>query len=179
MNILQDIFFYFAKFPAKAGVLKNFNRASGSEDYNALRNRVDAMEVHSLYPLIADYLIGTTDEAVKKKIQSISGIYMFIDYGVINTSEDSLHIKSEEVEISITLAKPISSNQMDQIEYVLLGDQLLKIIAEIRELMRMDRNSDFVRRLTFPTEIIPYNSTILNNSFGWSMIFRMRGVELI
>jgi len=179
MNILQTTFLFFAQYPLHAGVMKNFNKSTSTQEYNDLKTLAQNIPVKDRIPQLTDYVFGVSDEAVKKRIQSISGVYLFVDYGDIRTTTNSLNVKKEEFDISVTVARPFSSNTFDAMEEIVMVDSYLQILADIRKDMRENRDDPFVRLLTFPTDITPFASAQLNNSYGFSMVFQIQGVELI
>jgi len=181
IELLQSIFLYFARYPSHNGVMKNFNRSSTRQEYVDFKQSAFDLPKKNLFPEIKDYVFGTTDKEVSDKIQSFSGTYMFIDYGNLEASLDRLQVKTETLKIGITIAMPLSSNTFDSAELILMHDRYLKILSQIREDVRNESKypNPFVKQLTFPSQIIPYQSAELKNSFGWSMVYEMKGVGLI
>ena len=110
---------------------------------------------------------------------SYNYILNFIDYGNIASSTNSYDVKTDALQLAVTVAKPISSNSYDQAEEILITEDLLNIIARIREDMRYDRSDPFVRRLTFPNDITPFFARELSNSFGWTLMFQLKGIDLL
>ncbi len=178
--ILEDTFLFFARYPDHAGVLKNFNRKSSDERYVYLKDSADNLPVKSLYPEIKDYVFGVSDEAVKKRISTIQGLYLFVDYGNIRTTENYLKVKKDSFDLSLTIAKPFSSNAgLDGIDELLTIDRTLELLSMIKTDLLENREDPYVRKLTIPTEIIPFSSRELSNSFGFSLVFQLEGIDMI
>lgn len=177
--ILQTIFLFFARYPDHNGVMKNFNKASSTAAYTTLKQSASGLTIKDIFPEITDYVFGVSDNAVKKRIQTISGLYLFVDYGNIRTSKNQLNVRQDNFDLSVTLARPFSSNQFDSIEEVIMVDRYLELIKLIRDDMYSNKADPFVQMLTMPTEIIPFASAELNNSFGFSMVFQMQGIDMI
>lgn len=61
----------------------------------------------------------------------------------------------------------------------MLQTDRLRIIATIREDMRSDDSDSFIRRMMFPNEITPFFARELSNSYGWTLMFKMKGVDWV
>jgi len=82
--------------------------------------------------------------------------------------------------LSVTIAKPFSSNTgSDSVEEIIIVDRTLELLKLIRNDIMADKSDPFVKMLTMPTEIIPFASKELSNSFGFSMIFQLEGIDMI
>ena len=73
----------------------------------------------------------------------------------------------------------MSSAALDMADELLVSDRLLRIIAAIRDDMRSDDSDSFIRRMLFPNDITPFYARELSNSYGWTLMFKMRGVDWI
>ncbi len=183
-TLLQDTFKYFAKFPAFAGVQKNFNVSESKRfgtDYSNFQTSIDNLDEKDLIPGIADYIFGVDEDMVKRRIQSISGIFLFVDYGAINIDQegDALY-EMNEFRIAITVAFPIKENTLDPVETMLMHQTMLDYMAQIKDKMRQDKKKiDLIKEIKFPLEINPWFSRELMNSSGWSMLFSRQGVGMV
>ena len=173
MNILQDIFVYFARYVTSDVVDRFFTKASGDEDYSRLRTRARAA-AEGRFPELTDYIFGVQEESVTRRIGQVKGVYLFVDYGGITSSEDLRNVKSD-----VTVARPMSSTALDMADELLVSDRLLRVIAAIRDDMRSDDSDSFIRRMLFPNDITPFYARELSNSYGWTLMFKMRGVDWI
>lgn len=61
----------------------------------------------------------------------------------------------------------------------MLQTDRLRVIAAIRDDMRSDDSDSFIRRMMFPNEITPFFARELSNSYGWTLMFKMIGVDLV
>lgn len=178
--ILENTFLFFARYPEHSGVMKNFNKTSSNDSYVSFKSKADALENRSLFPEVTDYVFGVSDEAVKKKISSVRGLFLFVDYGNIRTTTNALNVKKDSFDLSVTIAKPFSSNTgSDSVEEIIIVDRTLELLKLIRNDIMADKSDPFVKMLTMPTEIIPFASKELSNSFGFSMIFQLEGIDMI
>lgn len=183
MNVITDAFKYFAKFPAKAGVMENFNKSESPyfDNYTTLKSEIDALDPHSQVPEIGDYVFGVDEESVKKRIEQINGIYLFVDYGNITTRrEEPALVETADFLLAITVAMPMKPEQLDAFESVLISEQTLQHIVTIKNTMKEDsKNKTFTHQLTFPAEITPWYAREMANSHGWTMVFSKTGVQLV
>ena len=177
-NILIDIFRYFARFVGRDGVLRNFTAGRG-DAYTELKNGCQALPEAGLFPDVTDYVFGVNETSVEKRINNIKGIYLFIDYGNFQTSQGPNKVKTDELHLAVTVAKPLNIETIDLAAEVILADRLLNITRAIRRRLIDDKDDNFVRRLTFPSEITPWYSRELNNSTGWTMLFKLTGIDLL
>lgn len=176
-TLLQEIFLYFAKYIHTSVMERIFTKAAADgSPYRLLREKAMAT-AEGIFPEITDYIFGVDEETVRQRISYVRGTYMFVDYGNISSSEDSRSVKSDEFNLAVTIARPRSSASVDMAEEILLADSLLQIVAAIRNDMRRDDSDSFVQRLMFPHDIIPFFAAELSNSSGWTLMFKMKGVD--
>jgi len=182
MSLLRDAFVYYAKFPLKDGVLRNFNKTTSTivSGYDMLKAEITALTTHSLVPEIVDYVVGIDEKTVKARISAIKGIYMFLDYGAIPVSRDEINREYAEFLLALNIARPLNPDKTDYAEEILLGDEMLAIMLQVRDIMKADqRENPFVKQLDFPHEITPFFASELSNSVGWTMIFKTKGLGLL
>jgi hypothetical protein len=70
------------------------------------------------------------------------------------------------------------ANSLNSAEEVLLVDELLNTLRQIRADMRADKDNPFIKTLIFPNEITPFFAREMSNSYGWTL-FKMQGVDLV
>jgi hypothetical protein len=176
--ILIDIFKYFARFVGRTGVMRNFSAGKGNL-YDDLKTFCVALPETGNFPEIDDYVFGVNETSVEKRINNVSGIYLFIDYGNFSTVESDKKVKTDELHLAVTVAKPLNIETVDLADEVILADRLLNIIRKIRTELIHDKSDCFVRRLKFPSEITPWYAREFNNSTGWTMIFKLSGIDIL
>jgi len=182
-SVIRDAFEYFAKFPDHAGVMESFNITTSShfeEEYAAFKTTIENLDEHSIIPGIKDYIFGVDEDLVKKRIQDVSGFYLFVDYGSLTSERDQYKVKRESMLLAITVAIPRDLGSLDHVEAVLYADQALDYIRQIRNRMISDqRDSPFLQQLTFPNEITPFFARELQSSTGWTQLFSREGIGLL
>ncbi len=176
--ILQEIFHYFCKYPSKSAIEKFFNKSNPTPEYEEMKTKaINACE--EIFPKITDYIFGVNDEQVKAQISQVKDIYLFIDYGNITSKLDRFDVKEDVMQLAVTVAKPLSSATYDQAEEILITEQLLEIMASIRRELREDRSDPFIKRLSFPNDITPFFARELSNSYGWTLMFNISGIDMV
>lgn len=177
--ILQDTFHYFCRYLSTGTVEKFFNKKNSKDiNYGIMKAKaIDACT--NKYPEITDYIFGVNEEQVSKQISQVRGIYLFIDYGNITSRESTLKVKEDSMQLAVTVAKPLASGTYDQAEEILITEQLLEIISSIRKDMREDRTDPFIKRLSFPNDITPFFARDLSNSYGWTLMFNITGIDMV
>ena len=182
-TLIADTFAYFAKYPLLAGVLKNFVKNSSPyfTGYDTLKQTATNLTPNSIIPGITDYVFGVDENIVKNRIEQINGIYLFVDYGNLNSSlTEPQKTEVGELIIAVTVARKTPPNDLDSIESILLADKTLEYITTIKDTMKHEsQRSIFLKNMVFPVDISPWFARELFNSCGWTMSFRKRGVHLI
>lgn len=182
-TLIRDTFTYFAKFPLKGGVMKNFtmNSSLAYEGYDTLKSTINALSPNSLITGLDDYVFGADIVSVIKRIEQFTGIYLFVDYGNISDNLlEPMRTEQADFNIAVTVARKQRPNDNDNIEQILLADKTLAMISQIKDIAKEDSKSMvFAKRLIFPAELTPWFAADLFNSTGWTMSFRIRGVHLI
>lgn len=173
------MFIYFAKYPAYEGVINNFKLTNASDEYLQFKNNVESMAHRSLLPEIKDYVFSVSDVAIKKKIETIRDFFLFVDYGAVLSTINHINVKDDVMDMAITIARTNNGTGIDPIEELVKVDQMLNLIKQIRDDMRNDTDDSFVKMIQFPADIVPYFSAELYNSYGWTLIFKIKGVNFI
>lgn len=176
--IIIEIFKYFARFVGREGVMRNFSAGEGSQ-YEDLKTFGSALPAASSFSEIDDYIFGVNESSVEKRIKNVEGIYLFIDYGNFTTVENDKKVKTDELHLAVTVAKPLNIATVDLVSEVILADKLLNIIRKIRTALIRDKSDCFVQQLKFPSEITPWYAREFNNSTGWTMIFKLSGIDIL
>ena len=179
MNLLYDVLRYFSKFPDREAVMRMFNK--GKSNYPAyeelLRDIQNTVEgEHSLFPEITDFIFDVTEETVIKKIDSISGIFLFVDYGDIRTEELlPIKVRQNVFTLALTIAKRVNERDFDNIERLIIADEMYVLLQRIIEVMRKDTNP-FMKRVTFPLSSTPAISRSVFQSVGWTVKFDLKNI---
>ncbi len=176
--IIFDVFKYFSRFVSRKA-LKDFFKASTGEHYKNCMNEVLQMDDKRRDENIKFLIFGINEEAARKMISQVDGRYIFIDYSIINSSVDQLDVKTDYFHVAITVAEPHISDE-DQFAQMLRQDGCLKSIAAIRRYMRHDQDlMEHIDWMSWPQKITPFAAPGLSNSYGWTMEFDIRGVDIV
>lgn len=179
-NILHNAFLSFARFPDHNGVMKVFNRGESSfPGYAPLFQAASSLEENSLIPGIKDYVFASNEERARKVIDSFSDFYLLIDYGQIDAGKDRYEIETNTFYIAATVARPISTNETDMAEEIVIPDMALNYLRQIRNYFKQADREKLLKDLEFPMQAIPFIAPELNNSTGWTMIMTKRGVGML
>jgi len=183
IQLILDLITYFAKFPLKEGVLKLFNRSNdfAMPGYADLKQLITDMDPHSLVPDIKHFAVGVNEAVLTKLISGFGDIYLFVDYGSIDIERDDMKRENGSFNIGITVAVPFDAKERDAIESMLLAQKTLNLLRVIRDKMKADQKCGvpWLKDLTFPQEITPWENRDLNNSTGWTMLFQKKGIEIV
>ena len=178
-NIILDLFLYFAKFPEQSGVLSLFNKGrSDTAMYSELKDKVTNLPIHSLNSSIQHYAFGVAFEAIQRRVSQLTGTYLFVDFGEIESQKPAL-TRQDSLSVAITVATKLSDYTGDLIEQTCASQTCLNQIVEIRNIMiKEQRERYFLKNISSSQTIVPFASKELS-SLGWTIIFTTDGVDML
>lgn len=175
-QLLIDAFLYFAKFPEASALKGSFNsNRSEIGGYTEFKAKADGLAVHSLLPGITDYVFGVDEKRVRKRIKDITGFYLLVDYGQVQSIENSTAI-SDSFYIAVTVARPFKEEDMDDAEEILLTQQAYTYIMAIKKQLLLDDRESLTKHLKIPADADPWHAPDINNSIGWTLMLQRTGV---
>ena len=178
MSILYDIFLYFARFLTSEALEAAFRLPSG-EKHQQLLEKIQALPSDRQIAGIEDFVFSINRESVQKRLDNIKGTFLFVEYSTISSKVNSVDVKTDNVRVAITVARPRPQDQDDATE-MLWQDETLRIISDIRKYMRDDLDCGMsVWWLNFPTSIQAFIAPALANSMGWTMEFDIQGTDIV
>ena len=176
--ILLLILKYFSQFVTWDGLAKFFQSPSGMA-YVRVQEEISLMKDDNRIEGLDNFVFGINNEAIKSKISSISGIYLFVDYSNIVSSLSKQDVKTDVFHIAITVAAS-HPNDEDQCAETVLQSECLDILTTIREKMRDDVDLKYsIEWLPFPTTISPFVAKDLANSYGWTMELDLKAIDAV
>lgn len=181
--MLLDLFTYFAKFPASAGVTKGIatKGESSMEEYATVLGELSNMQEKELVPEIENYVYGQSFDELKQRIDKLTGSFLFVDYGEVDMQSDGRRSFECTQRIAVTVAMKLP-NTSDMLERIIANDRTLQMLSKIHarimadaereELYWMDRDS------VANCEIIPFVSAELQ-SYGWTLMLSATGADIL
>lgn len=183
--MLLDLFTYFAKFPASAGVTKGIATKGEScmEEYATVLSMLGNMQEKEkkLVPEIENYVYGQSFDELKQRIDKLTGSFLFVDYGEVDMQSDGRRSFECTQRIAVTVAMKLP-NTSDMLERIIANDRTLQMLSKIHarimadaereELYWMDRDS------VANCEIIPFVSAELQ-SYGWTLMLSATGADIL
>ena len=176
--MIEDLFFYFAQFPQRDGVLSMFTRGASDHvtGYQALIDKVNAMPDHSTIPDIGSYIFGASEKAVIARIDAVSGTYLFVDYGEIESEPNKIGSMKDDFQCGITVATKCSDTDLG--EQLIFSQRNLCILDQIRRRMYTDcQKIPWLKTITLSHRREPFSSPGFQST-GWSMLFTISGYDL-
>lgn len=176
--ILLLILKYFSQFVSREA-LQNFFQTSSGHGYDMAREEVLTIPDDNRIQGLDHYVFGVNSDAIKSRISSISGPYLFVDYSNIVSTLNKLDVKTDSFHIAVTVAQA-HSNDEDAFAETLAQSECLEIMKNIRKRMRNDVDIDYcIEWLPFPTTITPFVAKELSNSYGFTMEFDLKAVDIV
>lgn len=181
--MLLDLFTYFAKFPASAGVTRGIatKGESSMEEYVTVLGELSNMQDKELVPEIENYVYGQSFDELKQRIDKLTGSFLFVDYGEVDMQSDGRRSFECTQRIAVTVAMKLP-NTSDMLERIIANDRTLQMLSKIHarimadaereELYWMDRDS------VANCEIIPFVSAELQ-SYGWTLMLSATGADIL
>lgn len=170
--MILDLFKYFSRFPRKEGVLSMFaNGASAFPQYAVLLDYVNSLP-DPLVPALENFVFGQTFDDVKKRVDSIAGNFLFIDFGEFSSSRDGRNSITDRQKVAATVAMKVSDTA-DMVEVAIVSDVTLSLLASLRHALINDAQSEalpWMDRLSDSHEIIPFISPEFH-AVGWTLMF--------
>ena len=176
--ILLLILKYFSQF-VSATALQNFFQASSGHTYDMACEDVYAVSDKNRIEGLDNFIFGINNDAVKLKISSITGPYLFIDYSNIVSTLSKQDVKTDSFHIAITVAQA-HPNDEDQFAETLSQAECLEILKAIHKKMRDDADLEYcIEWLPFPTTITPFVAKDLSNSYGFTMELDLKAIDIV
>lgn len=174
--IIRDLFKYFSAFVPTAVLSDSFQVSEGTA-YDAFKTELLAVGNTRRIAAIKSFIFGIDAEAVRQKISSVAGVYLFVDYSTVtSTVDETVDRKDDKLHVAVTVAEP-QPHDRDQVATALSQDDTLAILNSIRRTMRID--DETYRWLIFPNTVQPFQEKALANSLGWTMEFDVQGVDIV
>lgn len=176
--LIKDLFTYFSKFVPTAALERAFINGSGAAYYATLRSEVMAFPDNKRLVAIQDYIFGINSDSIQQRISSVKGIYLFVDYGVIRSEINAVDVKTDRMTIAVTVATP-TPDSLDQPALAIAQDDCLTILSAIRRQMRQDYENGVEWLPHGSSELAPFSSKALANSYGWTLTVTVEGVDIV
>lgn len=181
--MLLDLFEYFAKFPATAGVTKGIANKGESrmEEYATVLKVIKEMPEKELVPEIENYVYGQSFDELKQRIDKLTGSFLFVDYGEVDMQSDGRRSFQCTQRIAVTVAMKLPNNS-DMLERVIANDRTLQMLSKVHARIMADVETEglyWMDRESITTcEIIPFVSAELQ-SYGWTLMLNATGADVL
>lgn len=171
--MISNIITYFAKYPLRDGVLKNFSRKtpSGDAEYDSVRSEITALPP-ALLPGIKDYVFSTNIDVLGEKIRNIKDYFLLVEYGTIQVGRPSdAGNRESELALAITVGCPYNKAATDIIDETIIMDTCLNYLVQIARQMIEDNDTTcpFLQWVKGSINIQPVEPVLFFGCLGWTM----------
>lgn len=168
--IIIDLLKFFSCIPDRKGVNDIFlNGRSKLPRYTELKDYIYQLP-EPVIPDIKYLVFGQSLEAVKRRVDKVSGVYLFVDFGEFSSDRNSNNSIEDTQRLAVTVAMKVS-NSADIIEEVLVSDNTLDLLNHVRAFMLAYKDKcSWIDMLSRKHSIVPFESKELN-SIGWTLMF--------
>lgn len=179
-SLIKDLFFFFARFPQKQGVLSLFNQGrSETEGYDTWMDQVKALPDVPLMPDIKHFVFGVDESAVRARITALDDFFLFVDYGQIASEKNQIGSRIDSFYIAFTVAYPTRPTSTDLAERALQSDKALNLLCEMRCMMIAEEKCiPWLKNFEADHVITPWYSKDMP-SFGWTAVIERQGTNLL
>lgn len=181
--MLLDLFTYFAKFPASAGITRGIatKGESSMEEYATVLGELSNMQDKELVPEIENYVYGQSFDELKQRIDKLTGSFLFVDYGEVDMQSDGRRSFECTQRIAVTVAMKLP-NTSDMLERIIANDRTLQMLSKIHARIMADAEREELywmnRDSVANCEIIPFVSAELQ-SYGWTLMISATGADIL
>ncbi|MCC8186482.1 MAG: hypothetical protein LIP08_02945 [Bacteroides sp.] len=177
--MILDLFKYYASFPAIEGVKSIFsNGRSTNPLYASLQKEIEQLPTHSRIPEINHYVFGQSYDAVKSRIDTLDGIYLFLEFGELSSGRDNKNSIQDTFRIAVTIAGK-TTNTTDLVEQALLTDHTLRLIHQLRVLQFSDQaQHPWLKEISNRHTIEPFVYKEFS-SLGWTILYNREGTDIL
>lgn len=170
-----DVVKYFAKFPQKQGVLKNFTRTTEKLDgYNDLRQYIQALP-DPLMPDITELVFSTDEKAVGDRIRNIDNYFMYLEYGpIVGDYPDRVRLRKVSFSLAVYVCYHADGRNIDSMEEALIMDNCLQKVFQLAKYMIADDNQ-LTPHTRFAESVLnfsPVEPLLMYQSIGWGLTFK-------
>lgn len=170
---------YFAQYPQKEGVLSMFaNGESSQADYADLLASINNLP-DPLIPEIESYVFGQSHDTVKKRVDTISGIYLFVDFGEFSSRRDGRNSIIDTQKLAVTVATKLSESA-DMVEEAIASNVTLQVLSKLRRQLMSDaetRAVPWMETMSTNHDMIPFVSPEFK-SIGWTIMFDISASDI-
>lgn len=178
--VILDTLKYFAQFPSREGVLSMFtNGSSNSFPSYAEIQRFIATMPEARIPDIEGFVFGQSFDHVKRRIDALTGTYLFVDFGEFSSSRDPMNSIVDSQKMAATVAMKLT-DAADLLEVALATDRTLVLTDQLRKLLISDTYSDrcpWLNPISDKHDIVPFVSSEFK-SVGWTLMFTTTAADL-
>lgn len=178
--VILDTLKYFAQFPSREGVYSMFTNGSSSSfpAYSEVQQYIAALP-QARIPDIGGFVFGQSFDHVKRRIDALTGTYLFVDFGEFSSSRDRTNSISDTQKMAATVAMKLT-DAADLVEVALATDLTLELTARLRQLLIADTYGDrcpWLNPISDKHDIVPFVSSEFK-SVGWTLMFTTTAADL-
>lgn len=177
--MIKELLLYFTRYLDRQIMLSAFaNGSSTDPDYAELYSRISSQPQQGRIPVIRHVAFGDSIDKVRKSIDRFSGLYLFIDYGTIVSTQDRKESYTDTLSCAVTVAAKVS-DQADLVEEQLVSDRTLAILNRLRAWMVADSAQyAWLQLMSGRHQMDPFVAPELK-SIGWTITFSVDAQDLL
>ena len=109
-------------------------------------------------PELENLVFGQSYDYVKKRVDNITGNYLFVDFGEFTSSRDTHNSILDSQKLAATIAMKVSDSA-DMVETAIASEMTLSLLAALRKRLILDSRSEdlpWLDKISENHDIIPF-----------------------
>lgn len=125
------------------------------------------------------FVFGGDEKSVREQIGAFSSHYMFVDFGGIDSTNDTANRMEDSFELAVTIAHPFAANPATARDIVVMQSRLLEEIQRVRRQMLADQRCiPWLKFLSTSHSTNIFVAPDLKRSIGWTLSFNLDGYDI-
>lgn len=128
-----------------------------------------------LFPEIENFMFSSNENEVKNWLRDLTGIYLLVDFGIINSKKDQYSNEQNDVRLSAHIGMPWVTRDRDSIETLIAMNNLLNLTWELK-LKIQENKCPLKKYISIPVNIMSidtesYKRDLSRECIGWIIEF--------
>ena len=155
--------------------------ANGSSDFVQYAELIGYVRnlPEPVMPGLENLVFGQSYEYVKRRVDNITGNYLFVDFGEFTSSRDTHNSILDSQKLAATIAMKVSDSA-DMVETAIASEITLISPCGLRKRLILDSRSEdlpWLDKISAGHDIIPFVSSEFK-SMGWTLMFSSAATDL-
>ena len=126
------------------------------------------------------FVFGIDEKALRESVGTFDNIFMFVDYGQIESSIDKMNRIYQKFELAVTIAKPVGANPLDNDALNEVSFECYELaVAMAKDMYTAQRERPWMKNLSDSFSIMPFVAPDIARSIGCTLSFKVEGYDML